>query len=117
VVVVQPPRIFVRKVGTVQPKAERLTQIFQEVLTLARRFGKVDWDEKEGSWVFIYELPLPPQYDKEYTSCLIELPPKYPDYPPKDGSYVDPDLGIESSHYCSDGRTFRGKPFIGSVPT
>jgi hypothetical protein len=31
-----------------QRKEERLTQIYQEVVNLALRYGEVDWDEKNG---------------------------------------------------------------------
>jgi hypothetical protein len=83
-----------------QKKQERLLQIYQEVLYLARRFGKVDWDDEDGTWVLIYKLPLPPRYHKHkrYTACLIEVPPGYPDIAPQH-CYVDPNLAITSQHY------------------
>jgi hypothetical protein len=82
-----------------QRQDERLAQLFQEVVVLAKRFGRVDWDEKEGKWLFIPQLPLPPQYAKKHTACLINIPPEYPQIPPERGSYVDPDLGIQHQTY------------------
>src|SRR5918999_5591654 len=83
-----------------QKKQERMLQIYQEVLHLARRFGKVDWDDEDGTWVLIYKLPLPPRYHKQkrHTACLIEIPPGYPGIPPN-YVYVDPNLAITSEHY------------------
>jgi hypothetical protein len=93
----------------VQRQDERLTQIFQEVLVLAQRFGRVDWDEEEGMWLFIHQLPLPPQYAKKHTACLINIPAQYPQIPPAEGSFVDPDLGIQEQAYHRKTLTFRDK--------
>jgi hypothetical protein len=76
----------------------RFQRIQQEAITLARRFGRVDWDDEEGLWVLIHRLRLPPQYRKRFTACLIVLPGDYPETQPL-GTYVDPDLGIPSAHY------------------
>jgi hypothetical protein len=83
-----------------QKKHVRLAQITQEVVHLASRFGKADWDDEDGTWVLIYRLPLPTRYHKHkrYTACLIEIPPEYPDIPPN-YCYVDPNLAITSEHY------------------
>jgi hypothetical protein len=81
-----------------QQQDDRMRRIYEEVLTLSRRFGRVDWDDEAGMWVLIYQLPLPPQYKKRFTACLIELPVKYPETPPMN-TYVDPDLGITNVHY------------------
>jgi ubiquitin-protein ligase len=85
-----------------QQRDSRLQRIYEEVLTLSRRFGRIDWDDEAGNWVLIYKLPLPPQYKKRFTACLIEVPVKYPETPPMK-TYVDPDLGIINEHY-RDGR-------------
>jgi len=90
-------------------KEERLTQLFEEVLNLAHQFGTVEWDEKYGTWVYIPELPLPPQYHKQFTPCYLKIPEKYPEVPP-DGSYVDPDLDIQNPHFGISSHEFRGKP-------
>jgi hypothetical protein len=92
----------------VQQMNSRLRRIYEEVLTLSRRFGRIDWDDEDGLWVLIHQLDLPPQYHKDFTACLIELPVKYPDIPPKD-TYVDPDLEIINEHY-RDGR-YRDKDY------
>jgi hypothetical protein len=82
----------------VQQQGSRLQRIYEEVLTLSRRFGQVDWDDEAGLWVLIHKLPLPPQYKKRFTACLIELAPTYPETPPS-YTHVDPDLDITNSHY------------------
>jgi hypothetical protein len=69
-------------------------------LTLSQRFKYVDWDDEDGRWVLIHKLPLPPQYKKRFTACLIQLPANYPERPAT-YTHVDPDLDITNEHYLN----------------
>jgi hypothetical protein len=99
-----------------QQQDRRLQRIYEEVLTLSRRFGRVDWDDEDGRWVLIYTLDLPSQYKpKEFTACLIDLPPDYPETQPS-GTYVDPDLDITSGHYYNRSYSDKGYTWICAHP-
>jgi hypothetical protein len=98
-----------------QQRDRRLRRIYEEVLTLSRRFGRVDWDDQEGLWVLIYRLPLPSQYKKRFTACLIDLPADYPKIQPN-GTYVDPDLEITDGHYYNREHSHLGYKWICAHP-
>jgi hypothetical protein len=99
-----------------QQKDIRLRRIYEEVLTLSRRFGRVDWDDEDGLWVLIYTLDLPPQYKpRKFTACLIDLPADYPETKPN-GTYVDPDLAITSKHYYDRRYSDKGYKWICAHP-
>jgi hypothetical protein len=62
--------------------------------------GRVSFDEKEGLWVCVKQLPVPPALTKNRSGkvdVLMLVPMAYPQVPP-DGFYCDMGLNI-TNHY------------------
>lgn len=76
-------------------------------LPLFSKSKRGDMDLENGSWVRIFDFPLPAGYNARTTDILILLPASYPETPP-DWFYLDSGLRRENGtvpHYFEVGDT------------
>lgn len=91
------------------PVARRKSRLKAELQLLAARYGEVDSDEEDGSWVYLAHFPLPPGWSLDVVEILIDVPYGNPGYPrvPPDWFWTDKDLttsdGRPISHFFTEG--------------
>lgn len=76
----------------------RLKRIRQELALAAVRYSnsrRADLDQIGGTWVCLFDFPLPAGYNYATTDILIMLPSGYPETPP-DWFYLDTELRKEN---------------------
>jgi hypothetical protein len=85
------------------PVARRKSRLAAEAQLLARRFGEVEFDQRDGAWVRVLYFPLPSGWSEPEVEILIDIPygnPGYPSIPPQ-WFWTDRDLRT------SDGRSIK----------
>lgn len=87
----------------------RKSRLQAEVHLLAQRYGEVDFDKQDGTWVHIGSFAVPPGWNKQRVEILIDIPhgnPGYPSVAPQ-WFWTDRDLttadGRAISHFFTSG--------------
>ena len=68
------------------------------------RQGRLTWDETDGTWVAIKQVPVPSRLTNDgrgVIDVLIMIPSAYPQVPP-DGFYCDLQLRVEARFHKGD---------------
>lgn len=91
------------------PAGRRKSRLKAEVHLLAQRYGRVNFDTQDGTWVHISSFQVPPGWNKRRVEILIDIPPGNPGYPSvaPQWFWTDRDLttadGRSISHFFTEG--------------
>src|SRR5581483_1149081 len=79
----------------------RLSRLQTEALYLARKYGTVNYDRQDGTWLHIKHFPIGPGWNASAIELLLDIPHGTPGYP-----QVAPDwFWTDSDLKTSDGRS------------
>lgn len=59
----------------------RLSRLQIEALHLARKYGAVNYDRQDGTWLHIDHFPVGPGWNKSFVELLLDIPHGTPGYP------------------------------------
>lgn len=60
---------------------KRLARLNTEALYLARKYGVVNYDRQDGTWLHIAHFPIGPGWNKTHVELLLDVPRGTPGYP------------------------------------
>lgn len=55
-------------------RTRRLSRLKAESILLGRRYGKVAFDQSDGTWLHIPDFPIPPDWNTDIVELLIDIP-------------------------------------------
>ena len=62
-------------------RQRRLSRLQTEALYLARKYGAVNYDRQDGTWIHIAYFPIGPGWNKSFVELLLDIPHNTPGYP------------------------------------
>lgn len=60
---------------------KRLNRLNTEAIYLGRKYGVVNYDRTDGTWLHIAKFPLGPGWNKSFVELLLDVPHASPGYP------------------------------------
>jgi hypothetical protein len=85
---------------TDQERQQRLSRLQTEALYLASKYGAVNYDHQDGTWLHIARFPVAPEWNKPFVELLLDIPQGTPGYPWVAPSWfwTDSDLRTREGH-------------------
>ena len=59
----------------------RLSRLQTEAVHLGHKFGTINYDRQDGTWLHIARFPLGPGWNKTFVELLLDVPHGTPGYP------------------------------------
>jgi len=96
----------------------RKSRLRAELQLLAARYGEVESDRQDGTWVRVPHFPLSPGWSRNNVDVLIDIPygnPGYPQIPPQ-WFWTDKDLrtsdGKPIGHFFTEGSSHADRRYL-----
>jgi hypothetical protein len=87
-------------------RARLLSRLQIEAIYLGKRFGAVNYDQEDGTWLQIVRFSIDSGWNKSHVSLLLDVPTGYPQVAPK-WFWTDIDLktdrGTDIKHFFTAG--------------